>query len=86
MGAEIVGALNISEEGCALAGAVAKIRQRQSTNQANHLDTTLIKLILQFRKSSQLGRADGGKVGRVGEEDGPAVTDELMEVNLALGG
>lgn len=42
--------------------------------------------MLHLRKSAQLGRADGGEIGRVGEQNGPAVTDELMEVNLALGG
>lgn len=56
------------------------------THQANHLHTALIKLILHLRKSAQLGCADGGEVGRVGEQDGPAVANELVEVNLALGG
>lgn len=56
------------------------------THQANHLHTTLVKLILHLRESPQLGCADGGKVGRVGEQDGPAIADELVEVNLALGG
>lgn len=56
------------------------------TYQANHLHATLLELILQLRKGAKLRGANGGEVGRVGEQDGPAVTDELMEVNLALGG
>jgi len=56
------------------------------TYQTNHLDITLLEFILQLGESTQLGGADGGKVGRVGEEDGPAVSDELVEVNVAVGG
>lgn len=56
------------------------------THQSNHLDTALLKFTLHLSEGAQLGRANGGEVGRVGEEDGPAVADELVEVNLALGG
>lgn len=55
------------------------------TNQSNHLHTTLLKLIFQLGESAELGRANGSEVGRVREEDGPAVADELVEVDLALG-
>lgn len=56
------------------------------THQANHLHSTLLKLILHLRKGAQFGRTDGGEVGRVGKEDGPAVSNELVEIYLALGG
>lgn len=56
------------------------------THQPNHLHSTLVKLILHPRKGAQFGRTDGGEVGRVGKEDGPAVSDELVEINLAFGG
>lgn len=56
------------------------------THQANHLHAALLKLILHLRKGAQFGRTDGGEVGWVGKEDGPAVPNELVEINLALGG
>lgn len=57
-----------------------------NTYQANHLHTPLLEFILELRKGTQLGGADGGEVGGVGEQDSPAVANELMEVNIALGG
>jgi hypothetical protein len=54
------------------------------TYKANHLDAPRIELVLELRERAELGRADGCKVGRVGEQDGPAVADELVEVDLAL--
>jgi hypothetical protein len=54
--------------------------------QSNHLDATLLKLILQFRKRAELGSANGCEIGGVGEEDSPAVANPLVEVDLALGG
>jgi hypothetical protein len=57
----------------------------RATNQANHFDTALFKLALHLGKSTQLGGANGSEIGRVREEDSPAVTNELVEVNLALG-
>lgn len=59
--------------------------QQGETDQANHLHATLLKFILQLGEGAELGRANGSEVGRVGEKDGPAISDELMEVNLALG-
>lgn len=56
------------------------------THQANHLHATLLKLILHLRKGAQFGRTDGGEVGWVGKEDCPAVSNKLVEINLALGG
>lgn len=57
-----------------------------TTHQPNHLNATLLKLIFQFRKGTKLGGADGGEIGGVGEQDGPAVANELMEINFTLGG
>ena len=48
--------------------------------------TTRIELILQLRKSAELGRADWGEVGGVREENGPFVVEELVEVNVSVGG
>ena len=46
----------------------------------------LAKLVAERLHPAQLGGADGGVVGRVGEEDGPAVLDPAVEVNVALSG
>lgn len=54
--------------------------------EANQLDAALGELGLELGKGAELGGADGGVVLGVGEEDDPAVADELVEVNLALGG
>lgn len=81
MGADVIGAL---EEN---AGSVeGQSPGMGTTNQTNHLDTALLKLALHLRKGTQLGGANGSEIGRVGEKDGPAVADELVEVDLALGG
>lgn len=53
---------------------------------ANQLGTTLGELGLKLGKGAELGGADRGVVLRVGEEDDPVVTDELMEVDRAVGG
>jgi hypothetical protein len=50
--------------------------------QANELDTALCELRLKFCECAELGGADGGVVFGVGEEDDPAVADEVVEVNL----
>lgn len=57
-----------------------------ATDQANHLHTALLELALHLRKGTKLGSADWSEIGRVGEEDGPAIADKLVEVDLALGG
>jgi len=51
---------------------------------ADDLDTTLVKLGLLARYLAELGGADGGEVGRVGEEDGPRGADPLVELDRAL--
>lgn len=52
--------------------------------QSNQLDASFCELGLQFRKCAQLGRANGGEVLRVAEEDDPVVADELVEVDRAF--
>jgi|tagenome__1003787_1003787.scaffolds.fasta_scaffold9828182_1 hypothetical protein len=56
------------------------------THQSNHLYPALLEFILQLGKGTKLGRADRGEIGWVREEDGPAVADKLVEVNLTLCG
>jgi hypothetical protein len=56
------------------------------TYQPKHLDAPRLKLILQLRKRSQLCGAHGSEVCGVGEKNGPAVVDELVEVDVAMGG
>jgi hypothetical protein len=53
--------------------------------QADQLDAALGELGLELGKGAQLGGADRGLVLGVGEEDNPPVTDELMEVDGAVG-
>ena len=80
VGAEVVGTLHPS----AVSGGLKL--QRKATHKTNHLDASLFKLILQLGEGTQLGGADGREVSGVGEENGPAVADELVEVDLAMGG
>lgn len=54
--------------------------------QANQLDASLGELGLQLGEGAELGGAYWGKIFRVREEDDPAITNELMEVNRAFGG
>ena len=55
------------------------------TYQANHLDTTGIKLVLQLGKGTKFGCAYRCVVGRVTEQDCPAVTNPLVErLDIAL--
>ena len=49
--------------------------------QTDELDTTLGELRLELGESAELGGANGGKVIRVGEENGPLVTQEGVEVD-----
>ena len=88
MGAEVVGTLDSISSQSQNSTAVHSlpVSKNVSTYQTNHLDVAPLEFILQLGESTQFGGADGGKVGRVGEEDGPAVTDELVEVNVAVGG
>lgn len=51
---------------------------------ADRLDTTLLELRRELGDFSELRRADGREVGRVREEDRPAVSEPFVEVDLAL--
>lgn len=54
--------------------------------QANKLDASSGELRLELRESTELGGADGCVIFRVGEQDDPAVANELVEVNRTVGG
>lgn len=54
--------------------------------QTNELDTARGELRLELGEGAQLGGADGSEVIGVGEEDGPLVTNELVEVDGTVGG
>lgn len=54
--------------------------------QTDELDTTSSELGLELGEGTELGGADGGEVIGVGEEDGPLVTDEVVEVDGTVGG
>lgn len=54
--------------------------------ETDELDAALLELGLKAGHLAELGGADGGVVLGVGEEDDPAVANELMEVNGTLGG
>jgi len=56
------------------------------TGEGDQLDAPLGELPAEFLHAAQLGGADRGEVGRVGEEDGPAISQPGVEVNLALVG
>lgn len=58
----------------------------EGTYKSNHLNTALGKFTLQLCECTELSCADRGEIGGVGEKDGPAVVDPLVEVNLALSG
>ena len=78
MGAEVIGALeNVS---------IVDFNENGLTHKTNHLDASLLKFVLEFGKRTQLSSANWSKVCGVGEEDCPAVVDELVEVNLSMRG
>ena len=52
--------------------------------EADQLDAALGELGLETGELAQLGGANGSVVLGVGEEDGPLVADELVEVDLAI--
>lgn len=54
--------------------------------ETDQLDTALGELRLELGESTELSGADGGVILRVREEDDPVVADELVEVNVSLGG
>lgn len=57
----------------------------ECTYESNHLNTALSKFALQLCECAKLSCADRGEIGGVGEKDGPAVANPLVEVDLALG-
>lgn len=54
--------------------------------QTDELDTAGSELGLEFGEGTEFGGTDGGEIIGVGEEDGPLVTDELVEVDGTVGG
>jgi len=54
--------------------------------QPDHLDASFFELATQLCKGAQLGRAHGRKVCWVAEQDRPGIVDELVEVDVAVGG
>lgn len=54
--------------------------------QTNELGVSLLELWLQLGKSTQLSSTNWSKVVWVGEENGPGVTNELVERNWTVGG
>lgn len=54
--------------------------------ETDQLDAALLELGLKAGHLAELGGADGSVVLGVGEEDDPAVANELVEVNGTLGG
>lgn len=80
MGAEVVGTLGETR-----LAKMSQKREKRPTYQANHLDAALFEFILQFGECTDLCGAYGGEVGWVGEEDCPAVADELVEIDLTMG-
>ena len=64
----------------------AVVRLNAVGAQADELDTTGSELGLELGESTELGGANGGEVIGVGEEDGPLVADELVEVDGTVGG
>lgn len=54
--------------------------------QTDQLGVALGELGLEFGEGTELGGADGSIILRVGEENNPAVANELMEVNGTVGG
>ena len=62
------------------------VRRQIIGAESNHFDIPTDKFIFEFGKRSEFGGADGSEVGWVGEEDAPAVVEEFVKVDLALGG
>ena len=57
----------------------------EGTYKSNHFNAALSKFTRQLCECTEFSCADRCEIGRVGEKDGPAVVDPLVEVNLALG-
>jgi hypothetical protein len=56
------------------------------SRETDQLDSTLSELRLELGESTELGGADWGVIFWMREEDNPLVTDELVEVDWAVGG
>ena len=54
--------------------------------QTDQLDTAGSELGLQLGEGTELGGADGGEVIGVGEENGPLVSNEVVEVDGTVRG
>ena len=52
--------------------------------QPDHLDTSLLELILQLRECPELGRANGREVSGMREQNCPAIVDELVKIDISL--
>lgn len=57
-----------------------------ATYKTNQLDATLCEFGLEFGECTQLSGAYWGVILWVREENDPLVADELVEVNVAIGG
>jgi hypothetical protein len=53
--------------------------------QPDHLNTPLLKLLPHLRKRTEFCRAYWREIGGMAEENGPAASEPLVEVDLALG-
>ena len=62
------------------------VRIHRVDGQGNGLDAAFVELILELGGKAQLGGAHRGEVGGVGEQDAPAVTEPLVETDLAGAG
>jgi len=56
------------------------------TAESDQLHSTLSKVIAQHLNPAKLSGANWSVIGRMGEEDGPAILDPAMEVNVPLRG
>ena len=54
--------------------------------ESDDLHAALVELRLDVRHVAELGGADRGEVARVGEQDGPGVSEPVVKVDPALGG
>ena len=78
VGPRALGFLDVVRPALVVAGRV--------DGEADDLRVPLVELRLDARHVAELGRADGGEVLGMGEQDRPPVADPLVEVDGALGG
>jgi len=64
----------------------SSVRVNSVGGETDQLNTTLGELWLELGESSELGGADWSVILWVREKDSPLVTNELVEVNWAIGG